>query len=344
VLTLFDQAVRASSLDDAQVHQVRSVKPANIESIPICRSSDKTQQKLPAVEEARAMCWPNYILPIGMSENIVMEPDTAARSSQRVFATPLQSGYTRKPGIIYPRRKKFSQSSDDINRPVQLSRKHLESLMHLPIPSACKEVGVCATTFKKACRRQGIHCWPYRRGISFSRTSSDSSGNHPLNESDPSPVPEAPEEELSPKVYEVQQYPTQHSCQDPTIASLTTPEARGAFYLKAPLIPEEEAETRTFMPMAHMAPPQYEGPSHYYLAAQSSGSNPPREDLRAMSLSSAMQMRRQWEVSTQPGCASPFPPERSGSRLTPWRAAPQDSLPRVAACAPHAALYPSQFT
>jgi hypothetical protein len=292
------------------------------------------------VEEARAMCWSNCILPIGMSENIVMEPDTAARSSQRVFVTQsarsLQSGYTRKPRIIYPRRKKFSQSSNDTNRPVQLSRKHLESLMHLPIPSACKEVGVCATTFKKACRREGIHCWPYRRGISVSRTSSDSSGNHPLNESDPSPVPEAPGEELSPNFYEMQRYPTQHWCQDPTTANHTTPEARGAFYLKAPLIPEEEAETRSFMPMAHMALPQYEGPSHY--------SNPQREDLRAMSLSSAMQMRRQWEVSTQPGCASPFPPERSGSRLTPWRAAPQDSLPRVAACASHAALCLSQST
>jgi RWP-RK domain len=49
-------------------------------------------------------------------------------------------------------------------KPFKVTRQMLEDLTHLPIPNACKKLGICPTTFKKACRREGIMEWPYKRG------------------------------------------------------------------------------------------------------------------------------------------------------------------------------------
>jgi hypothetical protein len=64
--------------------------------------------------------------------------------------------------IIFPRRK--GGEDQHCARPVRVSRQMLDSLTHLPLPCACKRLGLCATTFKKACRRAGIMQWPYKRG------------------------------------------------------------------------------------------------------------------------------------------------------------------------------------
>jgi len=63
--------------------------------------------------------------------------------------------------FYFPRRKDSPASPP---RHVSVSRRALRRLFHLPPGVAAKEMGLCSTTFKKACRRFGIVQWPYRRG------------------------------------------------------------------------------------------------------------------------------------------------------------------------------------
>ena len=67
----------------------------------------------------------------------------------------------RHSGLFYPRR---STGAVDEQAPdsVCVTLEELTALMHLPLPAAAKRVGLCATTFKKACRRVGVKKWPYR--------------------------------------------------------------------------------------------------------------------------------------------------------------------------------------
>ena len=67
--------------------------------------------------------------------------------------------------VIFPRRK--SGESQHSAGPVRVTRQMLESLTHLSLPNACTKLGLCATTFKKACRREGIMQWPYKRGCAL---------------------------------------------------------------------------------------------------------------------------------------------------------------------------------
>jgi hypothetical protein len=46
---------------------------------------------------------------------------------------------------------------------VLVSKSRLESLYNLPLSEAAREIGLCATTFKKACRKLGINKWPFER-------------------------------------------------------------------------------------------------------------------------------------------------------------------------------------
>jgi hypothetical protein len=96
--------------------------------------------------------------------------------------------------VIFPRRKAGENYLSA--RPVKVTRQMLESLTHLPLPNASKKLGLCPTTFKKACRREGIITWPYKRGCaqeerannalsaimipepSFASSSSHSEGNY----------------------------------------------------------------------------------------------------------------------------------------------------------------------
>jgi hypothetical protein len=49
-------------------------------------------------------------------------------------------------------------------RHIRVNRKALEGLFHLKLKDAAREIGLCSTTFKKACRRFQIDRWPSRRG------------------------------------------------------------------------------------------------------------------------------------------------------------------------------------
>ena len=51
-----------------------------------------------------------------------------------------------------------------MTRHIRVNHKALASLFHLKLKEAAREIGLCPTTFKKACRRFGIEKWPSRRG------------------------------------------------------------------------------------------------------------------------------------------------------------------------------------
>ncbi|KAJ1488087.1 hypothetical protein T484DRAFT_1939990 [Baffinella frigidus] len=51
------------------------------------------------------------------------------------------------------------------SRAVFVDRSILDSMMHLPRDKAAESLGLCATTFKKVCRRAGLQGWPYRRPL-----------------------------------------------------------------------------------------------------------------------------------------------------------------------------------
>ena len=48
-------------------------------------------------------------------------------------------------------------------RLVNINEEDLVKLFHLPLSNACREAGLCSTTFKKACRYHGLRKWPFRR-------------------------------------------------------------------------------------------------------------------------------------------------------------------------------------
>ena len=76
-----------------------------------------------------------------------------------------------------PRRKE----GEDPNAPrhISVSYEALEGLFHLPLTDAAREIGLCPTTFKKACRRFDLEQWPFRQKqgrIPFARMASQTDG------------------------------------------------------------------------------------------------------------------------------------------------------------------------
>jgi len=53
-----------------------------------------------------------------------------------------------------------------MTRHVTVSYEDLEGLFHLPLREAASELGLCPTTFKKACRKFSMTEWPFRKGQS----------------------------------------------------------------------------------------------------------------------------------------------------------------------------------
>ena len=51
-----------------------------------------------------------------------------------------------------------------LTRHIRVNRQALEGLFHLKLKDAAREIGLCSTTFKKACRRFQIDRWPSRGG------------------------------------------------------------------------------------------------------------------------------------------------------------------------------------
>ena len=79
--------------------------------------------------------------------------------------------------IYLPRRKE----GEDPNAPrhISISYEILEGHFHLPLKDAAREIGLCVTTFKKACRRFDLEQWPYRMKhgrIHFPRSASHTDG------------------------------------------------------------------------------------------------------------------------------------------------------------------------
>ena len=65
---------------------------------------------------------------------------------------------------FFPRRKEGEEPDGRPTRRISVSYEDLEALFHLPVKDAAREMNLCATTFKKACRSFGLEEWPFRKG------------------------------------------------------------------------------------------------------------------------------------------------------------------------------------
>ena len=64
---------------------------------------------------------------------------------------------------VFSSRRKEGDADPDgsLMRHIFVKYEDLENLFHLPLKEAAREIGLCQTTFKKACRRHDIMRWPY---------------------------------------------------------------------------------------------------------------------------------------------------------------------------------------
>jgi len=79
--------------------------------------------------------------------------------------------------FFLPRRKE----GEDLDAPrhIRVSYEALERLFQLPLKHAAREIGLCPTTFKKACRRFDLEQWPFRQKQGhFARRASETDGVH----------------------------------------------------------------------------------------------------------------------------------------------------------------------
>jgi hypothetical protein len=73
--------------------------------------------------------------------------------------------HTRKSFLFFPRKEQGENAEPGPStRHIRVNRKALEGLFHLKLKDAAREIGLCSTTFKKACRRFQIDRWPSRGG------------------------------------------------------------------------------------------------------------------------------------------------------------------------------------
>lgn len=64
--------------------------------------------------------------------------------------------------VIYPRRKAGQSKKSGGKTGVVVTLEVLEQVFDMPLHRACKTLGVCATAFKKVCRKLGVMKWPYK--------------------------------------------------------------------------------------------------------------------------------------------------------------------------------------
>jgi hypothetical protein len=80
---------------------------------------------------------------------------------------------------FFPRRKEGEDPETPLTRHVSVTYETLEALFHLPLKDAARELCLCQTTFKKACRSFNIEEWPFRKGrgrIPLAREDSQTDG------------------------------------------------------------------------------------------------------------------------------------------------------------------------
>jgi hypothetical protein len=63
--------------------------------------------------------------------------------------------------VFFPRHKEGE--SGPLTRYISVNYEALERLFHLPLKDAAHEMGLCLTTFKKACRSLNLEHWPRKR-------------------------------------------------------------------------------------------------------------------------------------------------------------------------------------
>jgi hypothetical protein len=63
--------------------------------------------------------------------------------------------------LFLPRLKEGEDPN--VFRHIRVSYEALEALFHLPLKDAAREIGLCPTTFKKACRHFDLQKWPARQ-------------------------------------------------------------------------------------------------------------------------------------------------------------------------------------
>mmetsp|Transcript_10835 Transcript_10835/g.26269 ORF Transcript_10835/g.26269 Transcript_10835/m.26269 type:complete len:219 (-) Transcript_10835:223-879(-) len=82
--------------------------------------------------------------------------------------------------VFFPRRKEGEDAEPGpLTRRVHVNYETLEGLFHLPLKDAARELGLCPTTFKKACRSLNVAQWPSREAHSrtlFARRDSQTDG------------------------------------------------------------------------------------------------------------------------------------------------------------------------
>eukprot|EP00286_Rhodomonas_abbreviata_P023600 CAMPEP_0181315290 /NCGR_PEP_ID=MMETSP1101-20121128/15293_1 /TAXON_ID=46948 /ORGANISM="Rhodomonas abbreviata, Strain Caron Lab Isolate" /LENGTH=298 /DNA_ID=CAMNT_0023422481 /DNA_START=172 /DNA_END=1068 /DNA_ORIENTATION=- len=64
--------------------------------------------------------------------------------------------------VIFPRRKAGQSKKSGGKAGVVVTLEVLEQVFDMPLHRACKTLGVCATAFKKVCRKLGVMKWPYK--------------------------------------------------------------------------------------------------------------------------------------------------------------------------------------
>mmetsp|Transcript_53397 Transcript_53397/g.127213 ORF Transcript_53397/g.127213 Transcript_53397/m.127213 type:complete len:203 (-) Transcript_53397:77-685(-) len=69
--------------------------------------------------------------------------------------------------VFFPRRKEGEHAEPGpLTRHIIVNYETLANLFHLPLKDAARELGLCPTTFKKACRCFNLERWPFRKGQS----------------------------------------------------------------------------------------------------------------------------------------------------------------------------------
>ena len=67
--------------------------------------------------------------------------------------------------LFFPRQKEGEDTEPGkLTRHIRVNYEALEGLFHLKLKDAAREIGLCPTTFKKACRNFNLSKWPSRKG------------------------------------------------------------------------------------------------------------------------------------------------------------------------------------